>query len=186
MSAVLTAPPSQPSIPVVTRAAIVRCTRCGVSRPAGHVHCYACGAKLGTPSRAARTAPLQWFARFAAATVRRIAPVRRRAAPVTPPPFTVMPPPTMPFAQRPLKVRTRFDRLARWYMALTLAAVGLWYVATPHTIPAAAASPSEACAWLDSQRAHLTAEAGRLADPYRPTIAQRLADLAGWVGARAG
>ena len=184
MSAVLTSPPSQPSIPVVTRAAIVRCTRCGVSRPAGHVHCYACGAKLGMPSRASWSRPLHAFVRAAAATMRRFAPARHGSAPSTPPPFTVVPPPphAMPFGQRPLKARSRFDRFARWYMALSLAAVGVWYVATPHTIPTAAASPSEACTWLDTQRAQLTAEAGRLAEPYRPTVAQRLADLAGWVG----
>jgi hypothetical protein len=182
MSAVLTQP-----LPTVTRSSVIRCAKCGASRPAGHLHCYACGTKLGVPPRGKWMTPLHTLASSAGlvgAAFQRLARSRRAVPATTPPPFTIVPPPTLPFSQRPLQLRSRTDRIARWYMTLSLAAAGVWYVATPHTIPTAAASPSEACAWLDSQRAQLTAEAGRLADPYRPAIAQRLADLATLVGSR--
>ena len=182
MSAVLTQP-----LPTVTRSSVIRCTKCGSSRPAGHVHCYACGAKLGVPAHAAWLAPLRALvgvAGSAGTAVRRLIPPRRHAAALNPPPFTVVPSPTMSFVNRPFQGRTRIDRVARWYMTLSLAAAGLWYVATPHTVPTAVAAPTEACTWLDTQRAQLTAEAGRLADPYRPAVAQRLADLASLVGSR--
>ena len=179
MSAVLTQP-----LPTVTRTSVIRCAKCGASRPAGHVHCYACGAKLGVPPRAKWIAPLRTLAGTAAATFQRFVRPRRAPAATTPPPFTIVPP-TLPLSQRPLQLRSRTDRIARWYMTLSLAAVGVWYVATPHTVPTAVAAPREACAWLDTQRQQLTAEAVRLADPYRPMIAQRLADLATLVGSHA-
>lgn len=181
MSAVLTQP-----LPTVTRSSVIRCARCGASRPAGHVHCYACGTKLGVPPRSKWIAPLRTIAGGVASTFQRLTRPRRAAPATTPPTFTVVPPPTLPFSQRPLQLRSRTDRIARWYMTLSLAAAGIWYIATPHTVPTAVAAPSEACAWLDTQREQVTAEAARLADPYRPAIAQRLADLATLVGSRAG
>ena len=158
-------------------ATTIRCGRCGGSRPVGHAHCYACGAKLtGRAERGRRLSRPSWSALRAWrgwSALRRALPLGR--------PATVSGQPVM-------EQRTFGDRAARWYVGLTAAGALAWFVwggtaATTVGASAGIATPSEACAWIDAQRVQLTGEAARLVDAQRGGIAQRLGELAAVVGA---
>lgn len=179
-------------LPVASRSSVVRCAPCGVSRPAGHVHCYACGRKLGVPlKKVPAWGGLMRSAGWVRGRVERLvrkAPPRAAVAgagigaPVGPTPLVLMPMPS-----RPLEARTWGDRAARWYAALSALGVAAWLlVGRPVTVPAActpgAATSNQACTWLDTQRTQVLGEVGKVAEAQRPVVAARLADLAALVG----
>ena len=156
-------------------ATTIRCGKCGGSRPAGHAHCYSCGAKLtGRAERTGRHLPgLRWHSVQAGwRALRRVLPKRRPAA---------------NDGQPVVHARTFGDRVARWYVTLSAVGAMAWVVwGGPAVFPASAAgglaTPSEACAWIDAQRVQLTGEATRLVEAQRGGIAQRLGELAVAVG----
>jgi hypothetical protein len=178
-------PVGQGSAPVRSQT-VIRCGRCGGSRPVGHAHCYACGARLtgrgekrgrrvGLPSWSGVRSWAGWAKVGAAARL-----------------FTRRPRITG-FDGRTVEFRTWGDRAARWYVALSVVGVAAWFVAGPAVIlPVRADSaggagvvsvgPSEACAWMDGQRVQLMGEAGRLTETQRGELARRLGELAAAVG----
>ena len=185
MSAVLSTPALAAS-----RLSVISCGKCGVSRPAGHLHCFACGARLdGRVSGAGKLGSVRQRAsalfatvrRGSGATIRRLL-VRMPKAPRSPRQGSL----TKTYAPPVFRRRTWGDRIARGYVYASFAAVSLWFVAGSNgAVPVAAGAPvTEACAWVDTQRLHILAEAGRAADTHRPGIAQRLVELAGLVGSR--
>ncbi len=187
MSAVLSTPAP------ASRLSVISCGKCGVSRPAGHLHCFACGARLdGRVSGAGKLGSVRQRASALFATVRRgSGAVTRRLRLWTPQAPRAPRSPrqgslTSTYATPVFQRRTWGDRIARGYVYASFAAVSLWFVAGSNgAVPVAADAPvTEACAWVDTQRLHLMAEAGRVADTHRPGIAPRLVELAGLVGSR--
>lgn len=192
MAAGMAAAPAAPAVP--SRSAVVRCERCGVSRPAGHAYCYACGRLLGARGRqgpgwggVVRTAERAWAGLSGLTWLPRRKPPLAAQTPIS---SQVQ---LMPLPVRPMRLpeaRTFTDRAARWYVGLTVVAVGMWLgTGQAVTVPAACApvssgaqAPSEACAWVDAQRTVVQREVGKVADAQRPVVAQRLAELAALVG----
>ena len=159
-------------------ATTIRCGKCGGARPVGHAHCFTCGAKLTgravksgrrllTPSWSAVRAWDGWR------VLRRIVPGRESAA----------------VAGHPVvELRSFGDRVARWYTSLSAVGAIAWFVwggSLPISAAGGLVTPSEACAWIDSQRAQLTGEAARVVDAQRGGVAQRLGELAAVVGSGA-
>ena len=164
---------------------VIRCGKCGGSRPVGHAHCYACGARLtGRVEKGRRVRLPSWSGARGWAGWAKIGVAGRlfsRRSRMT------------GYDGRAIELRTWGDRAARWYVALSVVGVAAWFVAGPTVaMPVRAdgvvgassvmVGPSEACAWVDGQRVHLMAEAGRLTETPRGEIARRLGELAAVVG----
>lgn len=161
---------------------VIRCGKCGGSRPAGHAHCYACGARLtGQMEKRGRVRLPNWSEVRGWPVLGRAGQLFSRRARV------------VSYGTPVLELRTWGDKAARWYVALSIMAVAAWYVASASlALPARAdgsggvgavvVSPSEACAWMDGQRVQLTNEAGRRLDAARGEMARRLGELAAVVG----
>ena len=148
----------------------------------GHAHCYTCGARLtGRAEKGARVrlpsvrALRAWpgWAKLGA-----VSGVFSRRASVK------------GYDGRPVALRTWGDRVARWYVTLSVVGVAMWLLAGPSVgLPASASGAigavgtSEACAWVDGQRVQLMGEAGRLLEAPRGEVARRLGELSAAVAA---